>query len=103
MEAEEAVDKSPMSPAEMMTQGPITPTKAMTLTADQQLEQQILKAAREKESRKKMSSGVLLAQPRSRARAAKPAAEMGNAETHVLNSEEESPLAITDFAMVPQP
>ena len=42
------------------TQGPITPNKTK-LTADQLLEQQLLKAAREKESRKKMSSGVILA------------------------------------------
>jgi hypothetical protein len=69
------------------------------------LEQQLLKAAREKESCKKMSSRVILAQPRSRARASKPSTETGNAETHVLNSleEEESPLAIADFAMVNQP
>ena len=103
---EEMVDKSPMTAADLMTQGPITSNKTK-LAADQLLEQQLLKAAREKESRKKiqMSSGVILAQPRSRARASKPSTETGNAETHVLNSleEEESPLAIADFAMVNQP
>lgn len=69
---EEMVDKSPMTAADLMTQGPITPNKTK-LAADQLLEQQVLKAAR--------------------------------AETHVLNSseEEESPLAITDFAMGNQP
>jgi hypothetical protein len=96
------VDKSPMTAAERMTQGPITPAKTK-LTADQLLEQQLLKNAREKESRKKMSSGVILAQPRARARASQPSA--GNAETHVLNSseEEQEQLAIADFAMVNQP
>jgi hypothetical protein len=71
------------------------------------LEQQLLKAAREKESCKKMSSRVILAQPRSRARAPMPSTETGNAETHVLNSSEEeegeSQLATADFAMVNQP
>jgi hypothetical protein len=105
---EEMVDKSPMTAADLMTQGPITSNKTK-LAADQLLEQQLLKAAREKESRKKiqMSSGVSLAQPRSRARAPMPSTETGNAETHVLNSSEEeegeSQLATADFAMVNQP
>ena len=92
------IDKSP-APARM-TQGPILPPQAVTRTADQELERQILLAAQErKESRKKLLSGVIPAQPMSRPRTPHGAAVT---ETHVLNSseEEESPLALQDFSMV---
>ena len=74
--------------------------KNMQMTADQELEQRILQAAQErKESRKKLLSGVIPAQPMSRPRTPHGTAAT---ETHVLNSseEEDSPLAIQDFSMV---
>ena len=94
------IDKSPMSNP-LMTQGPIMPKQNVQMTADQELEHRILLAAEERRaSRRKLLSGVIPAQSMSRPRT--PHGTVAT-ETHVLNSsdEEESPLALQDFNMVP--